>query len=81
MAPNVRLERETEITIFIEAFVYWVQDSLVTMLLNMLMWVWYLALYIFSYAALVIIFVKVGRGIRIALLMDTVTFVYDMITS
>lgn len=40
-----------------------------------------LAQYIFLYVLLLIIFVKVGRGIKVALMMYCVTSFYDTITS
>lgn len=51
-----------------EAFVYCVQNSLF-IALSQFLWVWYLAQYIFLYGLLLIIFVRVGRGSRIALVM------------
>lgn len=65
--------------ILIAVFVYWVQKFLVTVL-DLFMWMWYLDQYIFLYVLLLIIFVKVGRGIRIALVIYCVTSVYDMVT-
>lgn len=59
---------------------YWVQNSLVTVL-DLFVWMWYLAQDIFLYVLLLIIFVKVGKGIRIALVMCCVNSVYDMTTS
>lgn len=60
---------------------YEVQNALVTMLLGVFMWMLLLVLYIFPYVLLMITFVNIGRGIRIAWVMYCVMLIYDMITS
>lgn len=57
------------------------QESLVTTLLHLFVGVWYLTECVYPYALLVKMFFKVGRGIRIVLLMYHMILVYDMVKS